>query len=126
MSDAAFRVTIRAEPKWFVSANQRIHWGRRAAVQKHWREQARVAAKWWGNYDEPMYRRATVEAVFRFPTNRRRDVHNLVPLVVKPSIDGCVDANLIHDDDDRHLLSTTVSRAAENGPHELTLIWRAA
>ena len=126
MTDAAFHVTIRTDAKWFVSANQRIHWGKRYAVQTYWREQAKDAAKWWGEHDEPMYRRATVEAVFRFPTNRRRDVHNLVPLVVKPAIDGFVDANLIHDDDDRHLLSTTVSRAGENGSHELTLIWRAA
>ena len=38
-----------------------------------------------------------------WPDNRRRDAHNLMP-TLKACVDGFVDAGLLEDDDDRHLI----------------------
>ena len=110
-------------PTMLVSANRRIHWSRRAELQRYWRQRAELelrAVYWW------QLERATIEAVIRYPDRRRRDVHNLVPLVIKPAIDGCVDAGLLPDDDDRHVVSVSIRRDPDPGPHRVTLIIEAA
>ena len=40
----------------------------------------------------------------RFPDKRRRDVHNLLPHLGKPLVDGIVDAEVLPDDSDEYLI----------------------
>jgi Holliday junction resolvase RusA-like endonuclease len=47
-----------------------------------------------------------------WPDRRRRDVPNVWP-TVKACVDGCVDAEVIADDDDSHVESMTFRRAPE-------------
>jgi hypothetical protein len=67
------------------------------------------------------YERAHVTVTFRFPNNRRRDVHNLLPLVAKPIVDGIVGAGILPDDDDKHLVGPDLRRNPENGPYEIVV-----
>ena len=53
------------------------------------------------------------------PLKRRRDATNLGP-TLKPIIDGCVDAKIIRDDDDLHLLKVTTQTYARS---EAGLVW---
>lgn len=105
-----------------VSANRRIHWSQRARLQKHWRLAAWVAARDLppdGDYD--YWERRRITATIRYPDKRRRDVSNLYPLVVKPAIDGLVDAAWMLDDSDDYIESVTIRRDPENGPHRVTI-----
>lgn len=108
-----------------VSANRRIHWAKRAELQRHWRTVAKVAAMpevhAWGGFDLAGGRTVTITAEVRYPDNRRRDTHNLVPLVVKPCIDGIADAGLLPDDSDKYVSAVVTRRAPETGPYRVTL-----
>lgn len=53
------------------------------------------------------------------PLKRRRDATNLGP-TLKPIIDGCVDAKIIRDDDDLHLLKVTTQTYDRS---EAGLVW---
>lgn len=50
-----------------------------------------------------------------------RHVANLYPLVVKPALDGLVDAGWLVDDDDTHVAGVTIRRDPERGPHRLVI-----
>jgi Holliday junction resolvase RusA-like endonuclease len=101
-----------------VSANQRIHWTRRSRVQREWRQAAEFAASPVPYaFDSPV----AITATIRYPDRRRRDVSNLYPYVVKPAIDGLVDAGWLEDDDDAHVAAVTIRRDPEPGPHRVVL-----
>jgi Holliday junction resolvase RusA-like endonuclease len=102
-----------------VSANQRIHWTRRRNLQSYWRLTARMAADEVA--DGIVAARVTITATIRYPDRRRRDVSNLYPYVVKPAIDGLVDAGWLEDDDDAHVAAVTIRRDPEPGPHRVVL-----
>lgn len=112
-------VTIPCTPDRLVSANVRVHWARRAALQRWWRTQAGWAARTVPDLDftPPVLVVATV----RYPDRRHRDAANLYPLVVKPALDGLVDAGWLVDDDDTHVAGVTIRRDPERGPHRLVI-----
>ena len=111
------------EPRRLVSANRRIHHMIRAEVCSYWRGLgAQLVRDNYGHAEEGSWHdRVRMVITFRFPDKRRRDCHNLYGYVVKPLVDGMVDARLLPDDDDRHLVGPDVRRDPEAGPHRITV-----
>lgn len=107
---------IPGSPRYLLSANRRPHWSIRYEVQQYWRGLGRLMFK-----RAPRYQRARVTVTFRFPNKRRRDVANLYPYVVKPLIDGMVDAGVLPDDDDKHLVGPDMRREERVGPLRITV-----
>lgn len=91
---------------YMISANQRIHWSKRYETQRMWTGLAVVMFRSAGR--SLTFERAHIDVTFHHPDRRRRDSHNLVPLVVKPIVDGIVDSGLMVDDDDAHLVGPDV------------------
>lgn len=97
MSDA-IRLEVRRRD--WITANQRHHYHERGRRVKVIRTAARIKAE----MDEIAPRdRARILVVVRWPDRRRRDVHNLFP-TIKAAVDGLVDAGVLPDDDDTHLI----------------------
>ena len=100
-----------------ISANGREHHMKVAGKAKRLREIAawHAAIAW---LKEPgigvvMERATLTVSVGWQPLKRRRDATNLGP-TLKPIIDGCVDAKIIRDDDDLHLLKVTTQTYARS------------
>lgn len=110
-------------PRRLVSANRRIHHYLRAEVCAGWRKLAHdVALAEYGVAEEGTWHdRVRIEVWYRFPDKRRRDVGNLYPYVAKPLVDGLVDAKVIPDDDDRHVIGPDARRDPESGPHQIRI-----
>lgn len=83
-----------------LNANQRLHWRTRSPRTKALREAAKMLAL---SMRIPLLNRAHIVGEFRPPDRRRRDVANLYPSF-KAAIDGLVDAAVLVDDDDTHLV----------------------
>lgn len=87
-----------------ISLNDRQHWRARARHTAAWRDavgwQARAA-------NIPRYERISVRLEVYPPDRRRRDRHNLVP-VLKAAVDGLVDAEVIPDDTPEHLVDEEI------------------
>ena len=83
-----------------LNANQRMHWRKRSPRTKAIREAAALIAR---QEKIPTLARAHIVGEFRPPDRRRRDVANLYPSF-KAAIDGLVDAAVLPDDDDTHLV----------------------
>jgi hypothetical protein len=108
------------DPALLVSANRRIHHHQRWKITAHWRGLAAdVVHAEYGHAEEgeSWYPTAHITLHIRFPDRRRHDIGNLYPYVAKPIIDGLVDARLIPDDDDQHLVGPDMRRDPERGPH---------
>lgn len=99
--EAAFR-----PPDEYLTANGRYHWTKRARLTRSWREAAKVYAR---VAQMPPLNRAHIIVTFGFSDKRRRDVANLQP-TAKAIVDGLVDAEVLPDDDDRHLVGPDVRR----------------
>lgn len=83
-----------------LTANQRLHWAQKARTTISLRDIGRVTAR----YPQLVpYRRAHLTVRVGWPDKRRRDVANIAP-TIKALVDGIVDAGLLPDDDDRHLV----------------------
>lgn len=82
-----------------LTANQRMHWRKKAQRTKAIRELAAVQTRTFKA--EPM-EAAHCLVELTWPDRRRRDAHNLMP-TIKACIDGIVDAKLLPDDSDKHL-----------------------
>jgi hypothetical protein len=111
-------------PRRLVSANRRIHHMVRAEVSAYWRKLGHdVVVAEYGHADvgETWHHRVRLVVTLRWPDNRRRDGHNLYSYVIKPLVDGMVDARLLPDDDDDHLVGPDVRRDPERGPHRITV-----
>lgn len=111
-------------PRRLVSANRRIHHIVRSQICLYWRELAANAAlDAYGRADdgEAWHNRVRIVVTVRFPDKRRRDVSNLYPYVAKPLVDGLVDARVIPDDDDLHVIGPDMRRDPENGPHRVVI-----
>lgn len=67
----------------------------------------------------PSCDKARIVITFRFPDRRRRDIHNYTAFVVKPIIDGMIDAKVLPDDDDTHLVGPDLRRDATPGPFRI-------
>jgi crossover junction endodeoxyribonuclease RusA len=111
--------TIVLEPPCdFLNANQRLHHFKRNDLTQTWRK---AAAKALNELFEPYhYTRAHIVCTYRFPTNHRREVSNLQP-TSKAIVDGLVDAQLIPDDDDTHVIGPDNRREYPNGPARVTV-----
>lgn len=81
-----------------LNANQRLHWAQRSVKTRL----LRGAAKTRGEDLAPM-QRARLTVAIGWPDKRRRDAHNLMP-TLKACIDGFVDAGVLPDDSDAHLV----------------------
>lgn len=75
-----------------LTANQRMHWARKAQITRAVRFSAKVAAR-----DIPALGRCSVHLVWTVTDRRRRDADNLVP-TLKACADGLVDAGVVVDD----------------------------
>lgn len=85
-----------------LNANQRHHWAVKCRKVHAIRSAAYFAA-FRRVFNEPPYLRAHLVVTVGWPDKRRRDVANLSP-TIKAAIDGIVDAGLIPDDSDAHLV----------------------
>lgn len=84
----------------WLSANARGHWSARSRGSKAWRDATRLHAR---SVRVPRLQRAHIVVTFHHATARRRDAANLAP-TAKAVVDGLVDALVLPDDDDTHLL----------------------
>ncbi|GAA2772911.1 hypothetical protein [Saccharopolyspora taberi] len=75
-----------------LTANQRMHWARKAKITRAVRHAAKVAAR-----NIPALGRCTVRLVWTVTDRRRRDADNAVP-TLKACADGLVDAGIVADD----------------------------
>lgn len=75
-----------------LTANQRMHWARKAQITRAVRFSAKVAA-----HSIPALGRCSVHLVWTVTDRRRRDADNLVP-TLKACADGLVDAGIVADD----------------------------
>lgn len=89
-----------------LTANDKPHWARKAALTKQLRRWGYLLAREGQGVARLHLTRARVEFEFAYPDRRRRDRHNLAP-TVKALMDGLIDAGLLPDDSDRFL----------DGPH---------
>jgi len=105
-------------PCAFINANDRLHHAPKAKLTRTWRDlaAATINTGWFPD----RYQRAHITVAIRFPNNRRRDVGNLYP-TAKAIVDGCVDANLLSDDDDKHVIGPDLRRDYPNGEPRVTV-----
>ena len=103
MAGAELEVRFPIKREIFLSSNSRNHWAVERRAHRQWRELAgwRFREVWGGR--SPL-ERAFVVVTFHFPDRRRRDPHNWVHHVIKPCVDGAVDAGVIADDSGAHLV----------------------
>ena len=93
-----------------LNANERIHYKQRSKKTERLRTEAFRAC---GTH--PMtFGKVKITCIFRAPDNRRRDTANLYPSF-KAILDGIVDAGVIHDDNDKYVMSFSLMRG-ENLP----------
>lgn len=85
-----------------LTANERKHWAKKARTTAILRQLAVLEAARFNAKHEP-FTRAHLTVHVGWPDKRRRDVANVAP-TIKALIDGCVDAGLLPDDDDEHLV----------------------
>lgn len=90
-----------------INSNQRRPWRHRQRVTKAWREETGWRAR---AAHVPRLERARIVVEFSFGDHRTRDVGNFSP-TTKAITDGLVDAGLLSDDNDRHLVGPDLRRA---------------
>lgn len=113
---STYTVTIPVDLKLeALSANGREHFMARARRTRALRDKAR-----WMHYDVPPMQRARLVITVTWPDRRRHDVANLS---TKALIDGAIDAHVLPDDDDRHLIGPDLRVAPEtSGTPRLALL----
>jgi Holliday junction resolvase RusA-like endonuclease len=79
-------------PRPPLTANQRLHWRKKADITRKVRRAATLLAR-----DVPTLDKITVDLAWVVNTKHRRDVDNLVP-TLKALCDGLVDADIVPDD----------------------------
>ena len=93
-------MTITVHRVNLLTANQRLHWARKAAIVRVLRHAGAINARAQGI---PVMERAHLTVHITWPDRRRRDASNLAP-TIKALVDGIVsDAHRLPDDDDQHL-----------------------
>lgn len=93
---------IRIDLPWSsppLSANQRMHWAPKARTVQEVRRTTWALAR---NTKPPRADRLVITLHYRPKDRRRRDAHNLYPMV-KACVDGLVDAGVVPDDDTEHV-----------------------
>lgn len=100
-----------------LTANERPHWSRRAAITGAIRAAAAALAR---TGKIPPLTQAWITVVLH-PHNRRRlDPHNWGPSA-KAAIDGLVDADVLPDDDSQHLIAVTFMLGQPRPARQLAL-----
>lgn len=83
-----------------LNANDRTHWRKKIPITRDLRATARMLTK---AAKVPALQRAHVVCFYEPPDRRRRDPANWAPSA-KACVDGVVDAGVLPDDDDAHLV----------------------
>ena len=96
-----------------ISMNDRLYVHEKAKRTKWWRLAAARAGR---GVEQVEWARVMV--FFRFPTNHRREVNNLMP-TSKAIVDGLVDAGIFPDDNDKFLVGPDNRREPINGSHRV-------
>lgn len=99
------------QPDEWLNSNHRNHWAIDARRKKAWRTAARYAA-----HNTTRHERVHIECWIHKKTRRTYDAHNLTP-TAKAVIDGLVDAGLIPDDTNQHLIGPDM-RQGETRPKQ--------
>lgn len=124
MSDQTTILIPNPDPTMLISANRKLHYQHAGKVRAYWRTLARrEALATYGHADEgcSWHRRARIIIEVRWPDRRRHDVGNLYSYVAKPIVDGMVDARILPDDDDLHLVGPDLRRDLDRGPLQLAV-----
>lgn len=100
--------------RW-VTENQRLFWATRWRQMRYWREAGALGAR---SRNIPHLDRALIICELHFMVNRRRDPANWAP-TAKAIVDGLVDAHVLDDDDDKHVLGPDM----RNGSRALGAAW---
>ncbi|MEH3142489.1 MAG: hypothetical protein PGN37_20420 [Mycobacterium kyogaense] len=82
-----------------LTANQRMHWAEKSRVTRDVRQAVALLAR---SVKAPPTERLAVTLHYRQAVKRRIDAHNLYALV-KPCVDGLIDAKVCPDDDTEHV-----------------------
>jgi len=104
-----------------LTANQRLHWSKKAQLTKRIRKVAALEA---ANANIPALGQCRVQLVWMVLDSRRRDVDNVVP-TLKAMCDGLVDAGIVPDDTPDYMqkLMPVIHRVdREFGPAQLQLV----
>lgn len=103
-------LTLDIPADWWLSANQRLHWAEKARRTRSLRQLAATKAR---AEKVPTFDVCHITAHIGYPTNAKADPANAN--VVKPLIDGLVDAGVLVDDDDTHLIGPDYRRDTKTG-----------
>ena len=108
-----------------LTANQRPHWRKKAALTRDLRTRGRLA---WLNAGLASMDRAHLTVTLAWHDARRRDANNWAP-TAKALVDGMVsDAGALPDDDTAHLIGPDMrgetDPAVKPGTIRLTFDWR--
>lgn len=96
-----------------LTANQRLHWAQRAKRSRMVRQMGHAqAATTLMRNPAGVLDRAHITVTVSWPDKRRRDVHNIMP-TIKAAIDGIVDAGMLPDDSDAHLIGPDLRVSSE-------------
>lgn len=93
-----------------TSNNERGHWAKHSGIKRTQRHLAEIKAR--AAQLPKGIERVHITVYIDYPDRRRRDAHNLYP-TVKPIIDGLVDAGVLIDDSDRHLIGPDLRPTGE-------------
>ncbi len=110
-----------------VSSNARIHW-REVAKRVQWLRSVALCAAMAEHGSKPPLGRCHLTVHIAAPTARRRDAANLHP-TVKACLDGIVQAGVIVDDSDAHLVGPDLRpdpERSERGAYRLTFAFAEA
>jgi crossover junction endodeoxyribonuclease RusA len=111
--------TIVLEPPCaFLNSNDGLHHQAKGKLVKQWRAAGKAALE--ALFEPHHYERAHIVCTIRFENNIVRDTGNYYP-TAKAIVDGLVDANLLPDDNDRHLTGPDMRREYPNGPARVTV-----
>ena len=105
-------LTIPAPAPW-ISANDRPHWREKARRTSAWRAVTRLAAR--TDSHDPLVTPGAITIAVHRASARKADATNLAP-TAKACIDGLVDAGWLPDDDDQHVIATTLTITEQGDP----------
>ena len=97
----------------YMSANDRPNRWAKAAQTKEWREAAHIMAAHSGA--DMLTGLVRITATVHIADKRRREVSNLFP-TFKACIDGFVDAGILADDSDAHVIGPDPRRGYDKTP----------
>lgn len=106
MSKPTVSIVVVISSSEILTSNQRLHWRAKAEKTSNIRRRAWLT---WRSAGSPRMGHARCVAHLAYPSNRKRDVSNLMP-TIKAAIDGIVSGPgntggcLLPDDDDAHLI----------------------